>query len=147
METKKVKQIDLTSGMLMNIFSSVTEASKLTGVSKATISYCINRKKDSGRGFIWEALQDEEGTTNRSLIIMNEEWENKLLRRKYHRIKNMYKNAKIRHCLLCNAKFISIDTYNRRCDKCNSNVEHSKDSHFVYKHESLISSRCCQSFP
>ncbi|MCF6149281.1 MAG: hypothetical protein E3K37_11570 [Candidatus Kuenenia sp.] len=138
METKKVKQIDSISGVVMNIFSSVTEASKLTGVSKATISYCLNKKKHTGRGFIWEAIPEGEKITAHSSIIMNDALENKLLARKYHTIKKVYTNAKIRHCLLCNKKFISLDVYNRRCNKCNSDVEHSKVSHIVYKHEPIV---------
>lgn len=138
METKKVKQIDSISGAVMNIFSSVTEASKLTGVSKATISYCMNKKKDVGRGFIWEAIQEGEKLTAHPSIIMNDALENKLLTRKYNKIKKIYKNAKIRNCLLCNKKFISLDVYNRRCNKCNSDVEHSKDSHIIYKHEPFV---------
>ncbi|MBM4055112.1 MAG: hypothetical protein FJ264_10685 [Planctomycetes bacterium] len=139
METKKVKQIDSASGMIMNIFSSVTEASKLTGVSKATISYCMNKKKDVGRGFIWEAIQEGEKQSVHPSVIMNGALENKFLAIKYHKIKKIYRNAKIRHCLLCNKKFISLDTYNRRCNKCNVDVEHSRDSHFIYKHESSVS--------
>lgn len=139
METKKVKQIDSISGMVMNIFSSVTEASKLTGVSKTTISYCMNKKKHTGRGFIWEAIPEGEKITAHSSIIVNDALGNKPLARKYYSIKKVYKNAKIRYCLLCNRKFISLDVYNRRCNKCNTEVEHSKDSYFVYKHESSVS--------
>jgi len=136
METKKVKQIDPVNGEVINIFSSLTDASKYTGVSKATISYCINNKTKTGKGFIWQTVMDgKTGHYHMKVIedITSEIYEKKRLEKKYQKMKKIYKNAKIRECLLCNKKFVSLDRYNRRCRKCSSEVEYSKDSHFIYK--------------
>ncbi|MCF6148705.1 MAG: hypothetical protein E3K37_08595 [Candidatus Kuenenia sp.] len=133
METIKVKQIDARSGEVLNIFPSLSEASKYTGVSKATISYCINKKKDSGRGYVWEIMENAEEMRRNSPFFADNKAEKKLFIKKLQKIKQVHKNARIRNCLLCNKKFISLDIANRRCNKCNSDIEHAKDSFAVYR--------------
>jgi len=136
METKKVKQIDPKNGEVLNIFSSLSDASKYTGISKATISYCINKKTEKGKGFIWRAIMNEETGANNAKVtegIAYDVQEKKRLEEKCQRMKKIYKNAKIRECLLCNKKFVSLDKYNRRCRKCSSDIECSRDTFFIYK--------------
>ncbi|MBM4053218.1 MAG: hypothetical protein FJ264_00810 [Planctomycetes bacterium] len=133
METKKIKQIDARSGEVLNIFSSLSEASKFTGVSKATISYCINKKKGSGRGFVWEIIENAGEMRRSSSLFVNKVMGKRICANKLKKIKQQHKKAKIRKCLLCDKIFVSIDPANRRCGKCNSDIEHAKDSFTVYR--------------
>lgn len=48
-------------GQKINEFSSILEASKITGISSASISLCANGKLKSAGGFIWSSL--EKATT------------------------------------------------------------------------------------
>lgn len=50
--SKQVEQLD-SSGKLINRFSSLTEATKQTGVSTGNISLCCNGKRKFANGFKW----------------------------------------------------------------------------------------------
>ncbi len=48
-----VEQYDL-EGNLLNIFKSIQEATKLTGVNRTSITQCINNKQKKTKQFIWK---------------------------------------------------------------------------------------------
>lgn len=49
---KKVKQYD-NKNNLINVYNSISEASRNTGITIASISYCANKKRKTGGGYIW----------------------------------------------------------------------------------------------
>ena len=49
---KKVKQYD-KNNKLIKIYESISEASRNTGIPIASISYCANKKRKTGGGYIW----------------------------------------------------------------------------------------------
>lgn len=51
---KKICQIDIFTNQVINIFSSVTEASIKVKCSRANLSSCLNKKRKSVAGFKWE---------------------------------------------------------------------------------------------
>jgi len=55
-----VSQFDLF-GNIIAVFRSVTEASRQTGVSRESISLCVNHYTHSAGGYIWK--RDSEGQT------------------------------------------------------------------------------------
>jgi len=50
---KRVAQISLTSGSILNIFDSVREAGRNSNVPDSNISMCANRKIKSAGGYLW----------------------------------------------------------------------------------------------
>lgn len=50
---RKVLQFDLENNFIKS-YSSVTEASKLTGISKTCISRCCRGERENSKGFIWK---------------------------------------------------------------------------------------------
>lgn len=50
---KKVQQIDL-DGEIIRTFKSVSEASRITGISKTCISRCCRGERKQSNGFIWQ---------------------------------------------------------------------------------------------
>ena len=55
---KKVAQYDMNNN-LIEIYSSITEASRKTGITNTSISYCANGKRKNGCGYIWKFIGDE----------------------------------------------------------------------------------------
>lgn len=51
----KVKQID-SSGNVVDVFRSVCEASRKTGIGRGSISHCINGRCNRAGGFLWERV-------------------------------------------------------------------------------------------
>ena len=49
---KKVQQCDKRNNLL-NTYKSISEASRKTGISIASISYSANGKRVTGGGYIW----------------------------------------------------------------------------------------------
>lgn len=49
---KKVAKYDKENNLL-EIYESISEASRKTGISITSISYCANGKRKTGGGFIW----------------------------------------------------------------------------------------------
>lgn len=49
---KKVKQYD-NKNNLINVYNSISEASRQTGITVASISYSANKKRKTGGGYIW----------------------------------------------------------------------------------------------
>ena len=54
---KKVKQLDLKRKMIEK-YSSITEASKKTGISIQNISHCITGRNKTTNGFIFELVEE-----------------------------------------------------------------------------------------
>jgi hypothetical protein len=55
MERKEAIQLDL-EGNLLAEYKSVSEASKITGVSKTCISRCCRGERDKSGGYIWKYM-------------------------------------------------------------------------------------------
>ncbi|AUS05117.1 NUMOD1 domain-containing DNA-binding protein [Pseudotamlana carrageenivorans] len=51
---KKVQQFAIPSGLLLNTFNSVAEASRQTGVSKTCISRVCRGEREKSGGFLWK---------------------------------------------------------------------------------------------
>lgn len=49
----KIIQLDLAENIIQ-IFSSITEASNITGISRKTINDCVNNKQKTAGGYLWE---------------------------------------------------------------------------------------------
>ena len=49
---KKVSKYDKENNLL-EIYESISEASRKTGIAITSISYCANGKRKTGGGFIW----------------------------------------------------------------------------------------------
>lgn len=51
---KKIKQIDLETEEVLNIFYSMNEAARKTNISQSAISFCCNNKRKTAGGYIWK---------------------------------------------------------------------------------------------
>lgn len=49
---KKIGQYDKYNN-LINVYESISEASRQTGITITSISYCANKKRKSGGGYLW----------------------------------------------------------------------------------------------
>mgnify|MGYP006375919495 FL=1 len=54
-QSNPIMQIDL-DGNIIKIWSSMSRAEKEGGYDKSTISYCVNNKQKTHKGFIWKRL-------------------------------------------------------------------------------------------
>lgn len=66
---RSVKQYNL-SGLLINEFYSIKEASKNTGINHSKISSCCTKNRYTAGGFIWR--YDDDYLTKEELIIINQ---------------------------------------------------------------------------
>jgi len=51
--SKKVIQIDLSSGVAIRTYGGVSEASRLTGINRTNISAVCNGRRETGGGYKW----------------------------------------------------------------------------------------------
>jgi len=57
---KSVKMIDPIKKVVLRTFESIAEASKATNINSMSISYCCNKQRRSGGGYLWQ-FEDELG--------------------------------------------------------------------------------------
>lgn len=50
---KKILQIEAKTLIPLDIFPSITDASEITGISKANIGHCLSKKQKTSGGYIW----------------------------------------------------------------------------------------------
>jgi len=50
---KKILQIESKTLTPLDIFPSITDASEITGISKANIGHCLSKKQKTSGGYIW----------------------------------------------------------------------------------------------
>lgn len=55
---KKVAQVDVVTGNIINIFDSLTEAAKFAGVDLTCIVKCCKGRIKTSGGFIWKYIED-----------------------------------------------------------------------------------------
>ena len=60
---KKVAQYDL-NGNLINIFTTIREASKITSANETCISLCCNKKQKTCKNFVWRFVLSNGGVHN-----------------------------------------------------------------------------------
>lgn len=53
---KKVKQVDISTGEVLNAFDSVTDANKYMNTNSINISACCNGKREEAFGYKWEFI-------------------------------------------------------------------------------------------
>lgn len=51
---RRIQQIDPSTGNVLMTFDSVTEASRVIGVSRGNIFMCLSGKMQKSKGFIWK---------------------------------------------------------------------------------------------
>lgn len=103
---KAFKVCQKKDGEIITTYSSLSDASKVTGISKGNISSCLSGRLVSINGFTWEIIDKDF-----SKIVQ-------------------------RSCLMCGNLFESNGPGNRRCKKCDKNVSHNtyQDSNYYKTH-------------
>lgn len=59
-----IAQYDM-SGRLVNTYKSTCEASRVTGITRSSISHCVNGRCNSASGFLWKKLSESQTTIPR----------------------------------------------------------------------------------
>ena len=52
----KIAQLSICGVNQINVFNSVSEASRQTKINRATINECINNKRKSAGGYKWQKI-------------------------------------------------------------------------------------------
>lgn len=134
--TKKFPFIEIiqinSKGEKAGTYKNIAEASRSTGIKEGNISQALDKPGKTAGGYKWTSTRKTQGeflksiTTNlsrrKSKYISEKERVDQEMLTDKHLLKiaknNNWGTYSKRTCLSCDHEFMSLGTYNRRCDAC-----------------------------